>query len=65
MWLQNLLSQLEERGISWDIKKTMIIRYNAYIQIVSPKALISDARARNRTFIEMIKGQAIRDNNTA
>jgi hypothetical protein len=29
---------------------------NAYIQIVSPKALISDAKARNQTFINMIKG---------
>lgn len=29
---------------------------NAYIQIVSPKALIADARARNKTFIDMIRG---------
>jgi hypothetical protein len=28
---------------------------NAYIQIVSPKALIADARARNKTFIDMIR----------
>ena len=37
---------------------------NAYIQIVSPKALIADARARNRTFIEMVKGQTIKENKT-
>ena len=30
---------------------------NAYIQIVSPKALIADARARNKTFIDLVKEQ--------
>jgi Histidine kinase-, DNA gyrase B-, and HSP90-like ATPase len=32
---------------------------NAYIQIVSPKALIADARARNKTFIDMIRDLTI------
>ena len=28
---------------------------NAHIQIVSPKALIADAKARNKTFIDIVK----------
>ena len=32
---------------------------NAYIQIVSPKALIADARARNKTFIDMVRDLTI------
>jgi len=34
---------------------------NAYIQIVSPRALISDAKARNKTFIDMIKTLTVFD----
>ncbi len=34
---------------------------NAYIQVVSPQALISDAKARNKTFIDMIRTLSIAD----
>jgi len=34
---------------------------NAYIQVLSPEAIIADARARNQTFIDMVRGQILSD----
>jgi hypothetical protein len=34
-------------------------KVNAYIQIISPNAIISDANARNKTFLDIIKKSKI------